>query len=106
MYFYYIDKVDFNDSFYGGDFKFLVENNKLCEIVMVQILEYLKILVKDEVLKCQSLLGFFFFNSILVYGDLCNNKFNQFFVNLWYLVQRYGCVDIRIMVKMLEYIKK
>ncbi|XP_077842492.1 VPS35 endosomal protein-sorting factor-like isoform X11 [Macaca mulatta] len=48
-YLYHIDKVDSNDSLYGGDSKFLAENNKLCETVMAQILEHLKTLAKDEV---------------------------------------------------------
>ncbi|XP_038396141.1 VPS35 endosomal protein-sorting factor-like isoform X2 [Canis lupus familiaris] len=47
-YLYHIDKVDSNDSLYGGDSKFLAENNKLCETVMAQILEHLKTLAKDE----------------------------------------------------------
>ncbi|KAJ8786706.1 hypothetical protein J1605_006195 [Eschrichtius robustus] len=47
-YLYHVDKVDSNDSLYGGDSKFLAENNKLCETVMAQILEHLKTLAKDE----------------------------------------------------------
>uniref|UniRef100_A0A2K6EV58 VPS35 endosomal protein-sorting factor-like n=1 Tax=Propithecus coquereli TaxID=379532 RepID=A0A2K6EV58_PROCO len=103
---YHIDKVDSNDSLYGGDSKFLAENNKLCETVMAQILEHLKTLAKDEALKRQSLLGLSFFNSILAHGDLRNNKLNQLSVNLWHLAQRHGCADTRTMVKTLEYIKK
>jgi hypothetical protein len=41
--------VDSNDSLYGGDSKFLAENNRLCEAVMAQILGHLKTLGKDEV---------------------------------------------------------
>uniref|UniRef100_A0A8C5VKZ5 VPS35 endosomal protein-sorting factor-like n=1 Tax=Microcebus murinus TaxID=30608 RepID=A0A8C5VKZ5_MICMU len=103
---YHIDKVDSNDSLYGGDSKFLAENNKLCETVMAQILEHLKTLARDEALKRQSLLGLSFFNSILAHGDLRNNKLNQLSVNLWHLAQRHGCADTRTMVKTLEYIKK
>uniref|UniRef100_A0A2K5IBL2 VPS35 endosomal protein-sorting factor-like n=1 Tax=Colobus angolensis palliatus TaxID=336983 RepID=A0A2K5IBL2_COLAP len=98
--------VDSNDSLYGGDSKFLAENNKLCETVMAQILEHLKALAKDEALKRQSSLGLSFFNSILAHGDLRNNKLNQLSVNLWHLAQRHGCADTRTMVKTLEYIKK
>uniref|UniRef100_A0A2K6MUF6 VPS35 endosomal protein-sorting factor-like n=1 Tax=Rhinopithecus bieti TaxID=61621 RepID=A0A2K6MUF6_RHIBE len=105
-YLYHIDKVDSNDSLYGGDSKFLAENNKLCETVMAQILEHLKALAKDEALKRQSSLGLSFFNSILAHGDLRNNKLNQLSVNLWHLAQRHGCADTRTMVKTLEYIKK
>ncbi|XP_044771574.1 VPS35 endosomal protein-sorting factor-like isoform X5 [Neomonachus schauinslandi] len=105
-YLYHIDKVDSNDSLYGGDSKFLAENNKLCETVMAQILEHLKTLAKDEALKRQSSLGLSFFNSILAHGDLRNNRLNQLSVNLWHLAQRHGCADTRTMVKTLEYIKK
>ena len=45
----FLPSVDSNDSLYGGDAKFLAENNKLCETVMAQILEHLKTLAKDEV---------------------------------------------------------
>uniref|UniRef100_A0A8I6AHK5 VPS35 endosomal protein-sorting factor-like n=5 Tax=Rattus norvegicus TaxID=10116 RepID=A0A8I6AHK5_RAT len=105
-YLYHIDKVDSNDSLYGGDSRFLAENSKLCEAAMVQILEHLKTLAKDEALKRQSLLGLSFFNSILAHGDLRNNKLNQLSVNLWHLAQRHGCADTRTMVKTLDYIKK
>lgn len=44
-----VQPVDSNDSLYGGDSKFLAENNKLCETVMAQILEHLKTLAKEEV---------------------------------------------------------
>ncbi|XP_065749488.1 VPS35 endosomal protein-sorting factor-like isoform X3 [Phocoena phocoena] len=105
-YLYHVDKVDSNDSLYGGDSKFLAENNKLCETVMAQILEHLKTLAKDEALKRQSSLGLSFFNSILAHGDLRSNRLNQLSVNLWHLAQRHGCADTRTMVKTLEYIKK
>ncbi|KAL7979179.1 hypothetical protein Chor_015203 [Crotalus horridus] len=48
-YIYHIDKVDSNDTLYGGDTKFLAETNRLCETVISQILEHLKNLGKDEV---------------------------------------------------------
>ncbi|XP_007498241.2 VPS35 endosomal protein-sorting factor-like isoform X1 [Monodelphis domestica] len=105
-YLYHVDKVDSNDNLYGGDSKFLAENNKLCETVITQILEHLKTLGKDETLKRQSVLALSFFNSILAHGDLRNNKLNQLSVNLWNLAQRHGCADTRTMVKTLEYIKK
>ncbi|XP_054990566.1 VPS35 endosomal protein-sorting factor-like isoform X2 [Sorex araneus] len=105
-YLYHIDKVDSNDSLYGGDSKFLAENNKLCETVMAQILEHLKALAKDEALKRQSSLGLSFFNSILAHGDLRNHRLNQLSVSLWHLAQRHGCADPRTMVKTLEYIKQ
>lgn len=53
---WFLPSVDSNDSLYGGDSKFLAENNKLCETVMAQILEHLKTLAKDEVgVPCRAL---------------------------------------------------
>ncbi|KAJ7305823.1 hypothetical protein JRQ81_010189, partial [Phrynocephalus forsythii] len=105
-YIYHVDKVESNDTLYGGDTKFLAETNKLCETVVAQILEHLKSLGKDETLKRQSQLALYFFNSILVHGDLRNNKLNQLAVNLWNLSQKHGFTDTKTMVKILEYIKR
>uniref|UniRef100_A0A8C3XU76 VPS35 endosomal protein-sorting factor-like n=1 Tax=Chelydra serpentina TaxID=8475 RepID=A0A8C3XU76_CHESE len=105
-YIYHIDKVDSNDSLYGGDSKFLIEINKLCETVIAQILDHLKTLGQEETLKRQSQLALYFFNSILAHGDLRNNKLNQLSVNLWNLVQKHGFADTKTMVKTLEYIKR
>uniref|UniRef100_A0A8D2J616 VPS35 endosomal protein-sorting factor-like n=1 Tax=Varanus komodoensis TaxID=61221 RepID=A0A8D2J616_VARKO len=46
---YHVDKVESNDTLYGGDTKFLAETSKLCETVIAQILDHLKNLGKDEV---------------------------------------------------------
>uniref|UniRef100_A0A8C3PSC1 VPS35 endosomal protein-sorting factor-like n=1 Tax=Calidris pygmaea TaxID=425635 RepID=A0A8C3PSC1_9CHAR len=105
-YIYRVDKVDSNDSLYGGDSKFLAEINKLCETVIAQILDHLKTLGKEETLKRQSQLALYFFNTILAHGDLRNNKLNQLSVNLWNLAQKHGFADTKTMVKTLEYIKR
>ncbi|XP_059682181.1 VPS35 endosomal protein-sorting factor-like isoform X4 [Gavia stellata] len=105
-YIYHVDKVDSNDTLYGGDSKFLAEINKLCETVIAQILDHLKNLGKEETLKRQSQLALSFFNTILAHGDLRNNKLNQLSVNLWNLAQKHGFADTKTMVKTLEYIKR
>ncbi|KAG8558157.1 hypothetical protein GDO81_016885 [Engystomops pustulosus] len=105
-YLYHIDKVDSNDNLYGGDTKFLAEINKLCDTLIGQILEHLKVLGKEKTLKRQSSLALLFFNTILAHGDLRNNKLNQLAVNLWNLAQKHGYADTKTMVKTLEYIKK
>nr|XP_009937497.1 PREDICTED: UPF0505 protein C16orf62 homolog isoform X2 [Opisthocomus hoazin] len=105
-YIYHVDKVDSNDTLYGGDSKFLAEINKLCETVIAQILDHLKTLGKEETLKRQSQLALCFFNTILAHGDLRNNKLNQLSVNLWNLAQKHGFADTKTMVKTLEYIKR
>uniref|UniRef100_A0A8C3LFN8 VPS35 endosomal protein-sorting factor-like n=1 Tax=Chrysolophus pictus TaxID=9089 RepID=A0A8C3LFN8_CHRPC len=105
-YIYHVDKVDSNDTLYGGDSKFLAEISKLCETVIAQILDHLKTLGKEETLKRQSQLALYFFNTILAHGDLRNNKLNQLSVNLWNLAQKHGFADTKTMVKTLEYIKR
>ncbi|XP_063171334.1 VPS35 endosomal protein-sorting factor-like isoform X2 [Candoia aspera] len=104
-YIYHIDKVESNDTLYGGDTKFLAETSRLCETVINQILEHLKNLGKDETLKRQSHLALCFFNSLVAHADLRNNKLNQLAVNLWNLAQKHGFADTKTMVKTLEYIK-
>uniref|UniRef100_A0A8C2U5B1 VPS35 endosomal protein-sorting factor-like n=1 Tax=Coturnix japonica TaxID=93934 RepID=A0A8C2U5B1_COTJA len=105
-YIYHVDKVDSNDTLYGGDSKFLAEISKLCETVIAQILDHLRTLGKEETLKRQSQLALYFFNTILAHGDLRNNKLNQLSVNLWNLAQKHGFADTKTMVKTLEYIKR
>ncbi|XP_010135879.1 PREDICTED: UPF0505 protein C16orf62-like, partial [Buceros rhinoceros silvestris] len=105
-YIYHVDKVDSNDTLYGGDSKFLAEINKLCETVIAQILDHLKTLGKEETLKRQSQLALYFFNTILAHGDLRNNKLNQLAVNLWNLAQKHGFADTKTTVNTLEYIKR
>lgn len=41
--------MDSNETLYGGDPKFLSEINKLCETLIGQILDHLKVLGRDEV---------------------------------------------------------
>uniref|UniRef100_H9GU58 VPS35 endosomal protein-sorting factor-like n=1 Tax=Anolis carolinensis TaxID=28377 RepID=H9GU58_ANOCA len=105
-YIYHVDKVESNDTLYGGDTKFLAETNKLCETVIAQILEHLKTLGKDETLKRQSQLALYFFSTIVAHGDLRNNKLNQLAVNLWNLAQKHGFADTKTMVRTLEHIKR
>lgn len=103
---YHVDKVDSNDTLYGGDSKFLAEINKLSETLVSQILDHLKTLGKEETLKRQSQLAHYFFNTIVAHGDLRNNRLNQLSVNLWNLAQKHGFADTKTMVKTLEYIKR
>ncbi|NWW38877.1 CP062 protein, partial [Panurus biarmicus] len=103
---YHVDKVDSNDTLYGGDSKFLAEINKLSETVVSQILDHLKTLGKEETLKRQSQLALYFFNTILAHGDLRNNRLNQLSVNLWNLAQKHGFADTKTMVKTLDHIKR
>ncbi|XP_028669604.2 VPS35 endosomal protein-sorting factor-like [Erpetoichthys calabaricus] len=102
---YRINKVESNETLYGGDPKFVAEINKLCDTLIDQILDHLKNLGKDEAFQRQSSIAIMLLNTILTHGDLRNNRLNQMVVNLWNLAQKYGYADTRAMVKILEFIK-
>uniref|UniRef100_A0A1A7WFA7 VPS35 endosomal protein-sorting factor-like n=1 Tax=Iconisemion striatum TaxID=60296 RepID=A0A1A7WFA7_9TELE len=94
-YLYSIPKMDSNETLYGGDPKFLSEINKLCETLIGQILDHLKVLARDEQnARRQSALAFSLFGVLLAHGDLRNSKLNQLAINLWNLSHKHGhCSD-------------
>ncbi|XP_029978055.1 VPS35 endosomal protein-sorting factor-like isoform X1 [Sphaeramia orbicularis] len=105
-YIYSIPKVDSNETLYGGDPKFLSEINKLCETLIGQILDHLKVLGRDEQnTRRQGALAFSLFGVLVSHGDLRNNKLSQLTVNLWNLSHKHGYCDTRISVRTLEHIK-
>uniref|UniRef100_A0A6Q2WQP3 VPS35 endosomal protein-sorting factor-like n=1 Tax=Esox lucius TaxID=8010 RepID=A0A6Q2WQP3_ESOLU len=104
-YLYCIPKVDSNETLYGGDPKFVAEINKLCETLIGQVLDHLKILGRDESVRRQSSLAFSLFGCLLAHGDLRNNKLNQLAVNLWNLSHKHGYCDTQTSVRTLEFIK-
>ncbi|MED6266012.1 VPS35 endosomal protein-sorting factor-like, partial [Characodon lateralis] len=116
-YLYSIPKVDSNETLYGGDPKFLSEINKLCETLIGQILDHLKVLTRDEgfdksspvalqqSVRRQSALAFSLFGVLLAHGDLRNNKLSQLSINLWNLSHKHGYCEARVSVRTLEYIK-
>ncbi|KAM4623948.1 VPS35 endosomal protein-sorting factor-like isoform 2-T2 [Polymixia lowei] len=104
-YLYSIPKVDSNETLYGGDPKFIAEINKLCETLIGQVVDHLKVLGRDENVRRQGALAFSLFGCLLAHGDLRNNKLNQLAVNLWNLSHKHGNCDTRTSVRTLEYIK-
>ncbi|XP_053196750.1 VPS35 endosomal protein-sorting factor-like isoform X2 [Scomber japonicus] len=106
-YLYSIPKVDSNETLYGGDPKFLSEINKLCETLIGQVLDHLKVLGRDEQsTRRQGALAFSLFGVLLAHGDLRNNKLSQLAVNLWNLSHKHGYCDTRVSVRTLESIKQ
>ncbi|KAJ3608039.1 hypothetical protein NHX12_025089 [Muraenolepis orangiensis] len=106
-YLYSIPKVDSNETLYGGDPKFLMEINKLCETLIGQVLDYLKTLGREEqMVRRQGSLSFSLFGVLLAHGDLRNNRLNQLAVNLWNLNHKHGCSDTRTSVRTLEHMKQ
>ncbi|XP_061667033.1 VPS35 endosomal protein-sorting factor-like isoform X2 [Syngnathoides biaculeatus] len=105
-YLYTIPKMDSNETLYGGDPKFLSEINKLCETLIGQILDNLKVLGREEpTTRRQGTLAFSLFCVLLTHGDLRNNKLSQLAVNLWNLSHKNGYCETRVSVRTLEYIK-
>lgn len=105
-YLYSIPKVDSNETLYGGDPKFLSEISKLCEALIGQILDHLKVLGQEEQhARRQSTVAFSLFGVLLAHADLRNNKLNQLAVNLWNLSHKHGYCDTRVSVRTLECIK-
>uniref|UniRef100_A0A8D3C3Q3 VPS35 endosomal protein-sorting factor-like n=1 Tax=Scophthalmus maximus TaxID=52904 RepID=A0A8D3C3Q3_SCOMX len=104
-YVYSVPKVDSNETLYGGDPKFLSEINKLCETLIGQILDHLKVLGRDEGTRRQGALAFSLFGVLLAHGDLRNNKLSQLAVNLWNLSHKHGHCEPRVSVRTLEFVK-
>ncbi|AWP17343.1 putative UPF0505 protein C16orf62 -like isoform 2 [Scophthalmus maximus] len=105
-YVYSVPKVDSNETLYGGDPKFLSEINKLCETLIGQILDHLKVLGRDEQgTRRQGALAFSLFGVLLAHGDLRNNKLSQLAVNLWNLSHKHGHCEPRVSVRTLEFVK-
>ncbi|XP_053715371.1 VPS35 endosomal protein-sorting factor-like [Synchiropus splendidus] len=105
-YLYSIPKMDSNETLYGGDPKFLSEISKLCEALIGQILDHLKVLGQEEqYTRRQGSVAFSLFGVLLAHGDLRNNKLNQLAVNLWNLSHKHGYCDTRVSVRTLESIK-
>ncbi|XP_072311686.1 VPS35 endosomal protein-sorting factor-like isoform X1 [Eucyclogobius newberryi] len=106
-YFYSIPKMDSNETLYGGDPKFLSEINKLCETLIGQVLDHLKVLGREELTaRRQGALAFSLFGVLVAHGDLRNNKLSQLTVNLWNLSHKHGYCDTRLSVRTLEHMKQ
>ncbi|KAG2455769.1 CP062 protein, partial [Polypterus senegalus] len=101
-YLYRINKVESNETLYGGDPKFVAEINKLCDTLIDQILDHLKSLGKEEAFQRQSSIAIMLLNTLLAHGDLRNNRLNQMVVNLWNLAQKYGYADTRAMERRMQ----
>ncbi|XP_070579924.1 VPS35 endosomal protein-sorting factor-like [Ptychodera flava] len=106
QYIYHFDKVDSNDTLYGNDNKFLAEIHKITEKLIEEVLEHCKRLTQTEGLKRQSSLALDFFNHITAHGNVANPKMSTLAQNLWNLAQKHGYADTKMMVRVLEAVKR
>lgn len=103
---YHIDMVDSNDVLYGSDPKFIGELNRMCSVVVEEILNHLKYLGSNELYQKQSSLALELLIRIAVKADLSKPDLATLALNLWNLAQKHGCMDVKLAVRTTEYLKK
>ncbi|XP_071966062.1 VPS35 endosomal protein-sorting factor-like isoform X2 [Antedon mediterranea] len=107
VYAYHIPNVDSNDSFYGSDKKFLAEVNGICNTILGETLDYLKTLNQSETgLKRQAAAALDLFHHIVVFGDITKQPVATLATNLWNLAKKHGHGDTKLMVRLLDYLKR
>ncbi|XP_064477807.1 VPS35 endosomal protein-sorting factor-like isoform X2 [Ornithodoros turicata] len=105
-YLYHVDKVDSNDTLYGGDPKFTNEVNELCQTVLDELLCHLKQLGDSGQYKRQAVLALELLYRIVINGDLHSRQLMGLCINLWNLAHRHATVDHRMSVRCIEFIKQ
>lgn len=103
---YHIEKVDSNDTLYGSDPKFITEINKMCSVLLEEILAHLKYLNTSEQFQKQASLALDLFVRVVVRGDLKEPSLTTLAINLWNLAHRHGHISQKISARTLEYLKK
>ncbi|KAE8740858.1 hypothetical protein FOCC_FOCC013650 [Frankliniella occidentalis] len=103
---YHIDMVDSNDVLYGSDPKFIAELNRMCSVVVEEILSHLQYLGKNELFSKQSSLALDLLIRIATKADLSKPDLATLALNLWNLSQKHGCLDVKLAVRTTEYLKK
>lgn len=92
---YHVDKVDSNDSLYGSDPKFIAEVNKMCTVVLGQILTQLKQIGSG---RKQSQLALETVVRLALRADLNESAMQTLMVNLWQLCVKNGNFDVKYVV--------
>ncbi|PNF32010.1 UPF0505 protein C16orf62-like protein [Cryptotermes secundus] len=105
-YLYHIEKVDSNDILYGSDPKFISEINKMCSVLLEEILSHLKYLNTNEQFQKQASLAMDLFARVVIRGDLKEPSMTTLAINLWNLAHRHGHIDPKLSARTLEYLKK
>lgn len=93
---YHVDKIDSNDSLYGSDPKFIAEVNKMCTVVLGQILSQLKQIGSG---RKQSQLALETVLRLALRADLNESAMQHLILNLWQLCVKQGNYDLKYLVK-------
>lgn len=92
--------MDSNDSLYGADQKFISEINKMCGIIVDEILLELKKLGQKGNVRKQSQFALELFIRIMLKADLSHSPMVALANNLWQLSQKNGQTDPKTIVRL------
>lgn len=92
---FYIIPVDSNDSLYGSDLKFITEVNKICTVVLGQVLSQLKQVGAG---RRQSQLALETILRLTLRADLNESAMQNLVLNLWQLCVKQGNYNARYLV--------
>ncbi|XP_044745800.1 VPS35 endosomal protein-sorting factor-like [Coccinella septempunctata] len=99
---YHVDKVESNDALYGCDEKFLGEIEKMCRIILMEILNLLK---ETGTSRKQSILMLELFVRIMNRCDFEDVTVQKLAFNLWQQCQKHGFIDKHFMESIKNYYK-
>ncbi|XP_054284650.1 VPS35 endosomal protein-sorting factor-like [Macrosteles quadrilineatus] len=103
---YHVKKVDSNDVLYGSDPKFIAEINKMCSLIVEEVLNQLKVLGAAESYQNQAILALDLFMAVMVRGDLSSQGLATLAVNLWNLANKHRQIDSKRLKRTLECLKR
>ncbi|KAK4884963.1 hypothetical protein RN001_001234 [Aquatica leii] len=98
---YHVTKVESNDTLYGSDPKFISEIDKMCTIILRELLSQLKQIGSG---RKQAELSLDLMVKIVTLGDLNKNGLITLAINLWQLSLKHGYVDPKYMIRTKEYL--
>lgn len=99
---YHVDKVDSNDTLYGSDEKFLSEIEKMCKIILTEVLNLLK---EKGTSKKQSALMLELFVCLMNRCDLEDGLTRKLAYNLWQQCRKHGLIEKKFMESIKKYYK-
>ncbi|KAF5275090.1 hypothetical protein FQA39_LY07027 [Lamprigera yunnana] len=98
---YHVDKVESNDTLYGSDPKFIVEIDKMCTIILRELLSQLKQIGPG---RKQAELALELMSRIILLSDLDQSGLSTLAMNLWQLCLKNGYLDSKYLVRTKDYL--
>ncbi|KAF4523437.1 hypothetical protein B566_EDAN010370 [Ephemera danica] len=98
--------VDSNDALYGSDPKFVAEVDRMCGVIVEEILIHLKSLETNDTLDKQANISLELFQRLVSLCDLSHASTANLAIKLWQLSHRRGRCDPRMAARTLEQLKR